>query len=165
MSRRHGSRLRPSAPTQHGETVVTITSAEAGAFLLQNWPAKRRRQQSYGEAVRACVRALAGKVEPEIARQAPIEAIEDCQRPGFAQTGRRTCSTVPFFSPFKLLALIDALALRGEVGLTVCGFGSRSLCLGPRQPFRLQDVQRNDLPQAGRIACGERFDHGEMLAA
>lgn len=61
-----------------GQTVVTITSAqEAGAFLLQHWPTKRRRRMAYIEAVRACVRAIAGKIEPEVARQALIEALTD----------------------------------------------------------------------------------------
>ena len=59
-------------------TVVTITSAqEAGAFLLQHWPTKRRRRMAYIEAVRACVRAIGGKVEPEVARRTLIEALTD----------------------------------------------------------------------------------------
>src|SRR4051794_15815582 len=49
----------------------------AGAFLLQEWPRRRRRRKAYGEAIKACNRAIAGEAEPETARQALIAAIED----------------------------------------------------------------------------------------
>ena len=62
----------------NGTSIITIASiSEAGAFLLQHWPPRRRRRPAYREAVLAIVRALAGKVEPETARQALIAALED----------------------------------------------------------------------------------------
>ena len=61
-----------------GTTVITVSSiSEAGAFLLQHWPPKRRRRPSYRTAVNAIVKALGGRVEPEVARQALLAAIED----------------------------------------------------------------------------------------
>ena len=62
----------------NGTTIVVIASiSEAGAFLLQHYPPRRRRRESYRTAVQACVRALAGRVEPEVARQALLLALED----------------------------------------------------------------------------------------
>jgi Protein of unknown function (DUF982) len=61
-----------------GRTAVLIGSvAEAGAFLVQRWPLRRRGRAAYRAAVQACLRALAGTVEPEVARQALIAALED----------------------------------------------------------------------------------------
>jgi hypothetical protein len=60
-----------------GRTAVLIGSvAEAGSFLVQRWPPRRGRA-AYRAAVQACLRALAGTVEPEVARQALIAALED----------------------------------------------------------------------------------------
>ena len=62
----------------NGRTVITVASiSEAGAFLLQHWPPKRRRRPSYRTAVNACVKALGGRVEPEVARNALVLALED----------------------------------------------------------------------------------------
>ena len=53
--------------TRARDTIASIS--EAGAFLLQHWPPRRRRRASYRMAVTACVRALAGRIEPEVARR------------------------------------------------------------------------------------------------
>ena len=62
----------------NGQTVVLINSPqEAGCFLLQHWPPRKRRCASYREAVIACVRAVGGTAEPEAARQALLIAVMD----------------------------------------------------------------------------------------
>jgi hypothetical protein len=79
---RHGhlQTLRQARPliVGNGRTTLTIGSVpQAGAFLLQSWPTRRRGRKAYRVAVQACVRALAGQVEAEVARQALLFAIED----------------------------------------------------------------------------------------
>jgi hypothetical protein len=62
----------------NGRTSITIASiTEAGAFLLTHWPAKKRRRPAYKDALQACVRGLAGQVEPETVRQALVTAMAD----------------------------------------------------------------------------------------
>ena len=47
----------------NGQTVIEVRSiSEAGSFLLEHWPAKRRRRPSYRTAVNAIVKALGERV-------------------------------------------------------------------------------------------------------
>ncbi|MET0526899.1 MAG: DUF982 domain-containing protein, partial [Microvirga sp.] len=59
----------------NGRHTLTVASLiGASDFLLNEWPENRRGRKSYRLAVQAIVKARAGRVEPEVARQALLAA-------------------------------------------------------------------------------------------
>ena len=62
----------------NGRHTLTVASLiGASDFLLNEWPENRRGRKSYRLAVQAIVKAMAGRVEPEVARQALLAALVD----------------------------------------------------------------------------------------
>jgi hypothetical protein len=73
----------------NGESVIEIATAQqAGIFLLENIPKKRRRPRSYSDAIAACVRAIGGTAEPEACRQALLAALQDLASNRLSRGGR-----------------------------------------------------------------------------